>query len=128
MIIERKHKTLIQQLAESCFEGISSEDVINRVKDVMRFFGKNYPRNAKAFASYFWTCLQKEFGKKYAIINYAGPLDLKQLNAFLTNENVVQIVAEEHSELIGGIKVQHGDNVWDYSIQGQLQALIKTLK
>lgn len=128
MIIERKHKTLIQQLAESCFKGISSEDVINRVKDVMRFFGANYPRNTKTFASYFWTCLQKEFGKKYAIIDYAGPLDLKQLNAFLANENVVQIIAEEHSELIGGIKVQHGDNVWDYSIQGQLQALIKTLK
>ena len=40
----------------------------------------------------------------------------------------IQVVAEERPELMGGIKVQHGDTIWDFSIQGQLQALMKTLK
>ena len=74
-------------------------------------------------------CLQKEFGKHYASVHYAGSLDVKQLEAFLAKMGKnIQVVAEEHPELMGGIKVQHGDTIWDFSIQGQLQALMKTLK
>ena len=87
------------------------------------------PRSVKTFLKYFLLCLQKEFARQYASVHHIGSLELKQLDTFLTTigENI-QVVAEEHPELMGGIKVQHGDNIWDFSIQGQLQALMKTLK
>ena len=129
MIIERKHKTFIQRLAEFCFQKTSSEEIISRVKAIVAFFNETYPKTAKAFQNYFLLCLQKEFGKRYATVHYVGSLDIKQLEAFLSTmgENI-QVVIEERPELMGGIKVQHGDNIWDFSIQGQLQALMKTLK
>ena len=129
MIIERKHKTLIQRLAKYCFQKTSTEEIISRVQAIAAFFNETYPRSAKAFQKYFLLCLQKEFGKRYASVHYVGLLQLKQLEVFLATmgENI-QVVAEERPELMGGIKVQHGDTIWDFSIQGQLQALMKTLK
>ena len=129
MIIERKHKTLIQRLAKYCFQKTSSEEIISRVRTVAAFFNETYPRSVKAFFKYFLLCLQKEFARQYASVHHVGSLELKQLDTFLTTigENI-QVVAEERPELMGGIKVQHGDNIWDFSIQGQLQALMKTLK
>lgn len=129
MRIERKHKTLIQHLAKYCFQKTSSEEIISRVRAIAAFFNETYPRSTKVFLKYFLLCLQKEFSKQYASVYYTGSFDLKQLEAFLaTMGKNVQVVAEKHSELLGGIKVQHGDNIWDFSIQGQLQALMKTLK
>ena len=99
------------------------------MKAIAAFFSETYPRTAKAFQNYFLLCLQKEFSKCYATVHYAGSLDVKQLEAFLAKmgENI-QVVAEERPELMGGIKVQYRDTIWDFSIQGQLQALMKTLK
>jgi hypothetical protein len=92
------------------------------VKAIVAFFNETYPKTAKAFQNYFLLCLQKEFGKRYATVHYVGSLDIKQLEAFLATmgENI-QVVIEERPELIGGIKVQHGDNIWDFSIQGQFR-------
>ena len=129
MIIERKHKTLIQRLSKYCFQKTSSEEIVSHVKAIIAFFNETYPRTAKAFQKYFLLCLQKEFGKRYATVHYVGSLDVNQLEAFLaTIGKNIQVVTEQHPELMGGIKVQHGDTIWDFSIQGQLQALMKTLK
>ena len=129
MIIERKHKTLIQRLSKYCFQKTSSQEIISCAQAIAAFFNETYPRHTKTFLKYFLLCLQKEFSKLYASVHYVGSLDLKQLESFLATmgENI-QVVAEERPELMGGIKVQHRDTIWDFSIQGQLQALMKTLK
>ena len=129
MIIERKHKTLIQQIASYCFNGSSSEEIVSRVQSAANFLNVTYSRTAKVFLKYFLLCLRKEFGKNYAIVQHAGPLNLKQWELVLKAMGETgQIVAEEHPELIGGIKIKRGDTVWDFSLQGQLQVLMKTLK
>ncbi len=130
-MIERKHKVLIKYLASKCFEGQTSDEIVGRVQKVACFFRDSYSRKLKAFIKYFMLCLQKEFNEKYFIVRHSGQVDLKNLEKILletTSKASCQFILEECPELIGGLKIQKGDNVWDFTIKGQLQTLVKILK
>lgn len=131
MLIERKHKVLIKHLANKCFEETNSDKIMSCVQEVLCFFRDSYPHKLKAFVKYFMLCLQKEFNKKYFIVKHSGQVDLKNLEKFLlktVSKESCQFILEECPELIGGLKIQKGDNVWDFTIKGQLQTLVKILK
>ncbi len=129
-MIERKHKFLIQQLTEFVFEA-DEKSLLERVKAAAAFLTQKYSRSAKDFLDYFWFCLQKMYNKKYATIEYTGRINLKaierELQSFAKFDHC-KINSIENPVLIGGFKIKHGDNVWDYSLKSQLKELVNTLK
>ena len=64
-----------------------------------------------------------------AALGTAGPGDLEQLVALLSTRYRKKInpSVDVDPELIGGVKVQVGDKVWDASVRGRLQQMAVTL-
>jgi len=83
-----------------------------------------------AFTRYYKNVLQRELRKETLVIEHAGPFDdsLVQplINAFSSKSSrPLRIEKRENPELIGGLRIRLGDNVYDASIQGQLATLAK---
>lgn len=130
MMIERKHKCLIQKLAQFTLAGGTSE-IMQRVEMIAQWLVQHYPRKSRAFLKYYFSVLQKVYAQRYAVVGFAGRLDDTLLDPILHQLNILDpsfCIKEEHPELMGGFKIQQGDNVWDASLKGQLDAFIKNLK
>lgn len=129
-MMERKHKFLIQRLTKFVFNADESS-LLERVKASVAFLTQKYSRSPKEFLDYFWFCLQKMYNRKYATIEHTGNIDLKviehTLQSFAKFDHC-KLIPVENPKLIGGFKVKHGDNVWDYSLESQLKELVNTLK
>lgn len=129
-MMERKHKFLIQRLANFVFEA-ASEMLLLRVKAVAQFLIQRFPQNAKQFLNYFEACLKKVYYKKHVQVEYAGSIDFEALKRALEsskNFESSEIVWEENPELIGGFRLKKEDNILDFSVKAQLNALVNTLK
>lgn len=127
--MERKHKFLIQRLAEFVFE--SDSNYGDKVGAIAEFLSKRYPRSTKKVLDYFWFCLQNVYRKKYATVEFAGHVDIDALGKIFSEKvrfNKNNTVAVETPELIGGFRVRLGDNVWDHTLKAQLRELVNTLK
>lgn len=128
--IERKHKALIQQLAEGSFVG-NEKETIARIRQIVEELRAIFKHSLKDVLHYYWICLEKAYARRYVQVEYAGCLSEENLKIFLQQDPVwarCKIDSQENPQLIGGIKVKHGDWVCDCSVEGQLQALTKTLK
>ena len=127
--MERKHKFLIQHLAEFVFE--SDTDYEKKVQSIAEFLSQRYPRSTKKVLDYFWFCLQKVYRQKYATVEFAGHVDMDALSKIFSEKahlNKNNTVAIETPDLIGGFRVRLGDNVWDNTLKAQLKELVNTLK
>ena len=127
--MERKHKFLIQRLAEFVFE--SDANYESKVGAIAEFLSQKYPRSTKKVLDYFWFCLQKVYRQKYATVEFAGHVDMDALGKIFSGKahlNKNNTVAIETPELIGGFRVRLGDNVWDHTLKAQLRELVNTLK
>jgi hypothetical protein len=124
--MDKKHKALIGRLAELSF--VHEEDrYLERVKRILTFLQSRYPRFIKEVFHYYWMCLRKIHTQRCLCVEYAGHLNREQMMSIF-KEVSCQIVYQESPQLVGGIKIKHGDWVWDRSIQGQLKALTQKLK
>ncbi|MDR2397112.1 MAG: F0F1 ATP synthase subunit delta [Puniceicoccales bacterium] len=124
--MDKKHKALIGRLAELSFAH-EEDRYLERVKHVLTFLQSRYPRSIKEVLHYYWTCLRKIHTQHCLCVEYAGYLNREQMMSIF-KEVSCQIVYQENPQLVGGIKIKHGDWVWDRSIQGQLKALTQKLK
>lgn len=127
--MERKHKFLIQRLAEFVFE--TDRNYEGKVAGIAEFLSQKYPRSTKKVLDYFWFCLQKVYRQKYATVEFAGHVDIDALGKIFSEKvhfDKNNTVAVEAPELIGGFKVRLGDNVWDHTLKTQLKELVNTLK
>ncbi|MDR0393008.1 MAG: F0F1 ATP synthase subunit delta [Puniceicoccales bacterium] len=124
--MDKKHKALVDRLAELSF--VHEEDrYLERVKSVLTFLQSRYPRSIKEVLHYYWMCLRKIHTQHCLCIEYTGHLNREQMVSVF-KEMSCQIAYQENPQLVGGIKIKHGDWVWDRSIQGQLKALTRKLK
>ena len=127
--MERKHKFLIQRLAEFVFE--SEGNYEGKVGAIAEFLSQRYPRSTKKVLDYFWFCLQKNYRQKYATVEFAGCIDIGALSKIFSEKAHLDknnTIALEMPELIGGFRVKLGDNVWDHTLKTQLKELVNTLK
>ena len=94
--------------------------------------GAGVPRR-KAFLTVLRSDLQRELTRRKAVVEHAGPLSPEQLEtirARFSEQTGIARRAEARSEpsLIGGVRVQVGDNVYDSSIAGRLHHLAAAVK
>jgi len=118
---------------ESVFLGLLSNKVDRKVCNFLRLVIKNDRLHAlPLIRSIFEKLKATEKGKVDAIIQTAFDLDNQDL------ENLIKMVSKKISKavnpvvkvdkgLIGGIKVQIGDKVWDMSVSGKLKYMASSL-
>jgi F-type H+-transporting ATPase subunit delta len=102
----------------------------SRTREVLQALIKTKPRNAFQILHAFKTFVGLEVGKKTITIESATPVTdqgqtiLKQLETQFGK--ALSTSYETNPELIGGLRIQVGSNVWDGSIRQRLQTLQTT--
>lgn len=99
-----------------------------RISTVLREVVARKPRNTVSVLKAYERLVRLELDRRHAVIASATPLDPEAAAKILTDlqsrfgadiTHEFKVVAD----LIGGLRVQIGSNVWDGSISGRLELL-----
>ena len=126
MKIPRKARKDAKRLFQSCWV----EDRLNedRVRQTMRTVMEERPRNFLPILRHFERLVGLEIHRRQATVESAVALAPELQGAVQGNlarrygEGLILVFREE-SSLIGGLRVQVGDTVYDGSIRGRLNEL-----
>ena|SRR5947209_1413472 len=99
-----------------------------RVAAVLQYLEKHPPRHGLAVLKAYYRLVRNELAKSHATVEYAGSLSdsvLQQLARLLSTKYNRQIsaAAKPNPDLIAGLRIRIGDNIFESSIAGQLEAL-----
>jgi F-type H+-transporting ATPase subunit delta len=99
----------------------------NRLRSIFDEIATKKPRNYIQMLKFLTRLVRLEASKYHAKIQSASPLTevkAREIQASLT-EKFGRITAEFHHtpDLIGGLRIQLGSNVWDGSIKSRLEAI-----
>jgi len=131
-ISQKKIKTTASRLLEiSRGEGGRIDDA--RVKIVLDEISRAFPPQVlRPILKVFYAAVAREMRFSEAKIEFAGTLSAGTANALAAHfseiyERNVVPVAEENPALLGGVRVQVGDDVYDASLAGALASLRHSL-
>jgi len=119
-------KKLARQLADLSIEdGLVSDE---RVAGVLEYIRNHPPRNTKQVLKQYLYYIKKAIAQTKAVIEYAGTLDDSAISAIEKNLSgqagrAIASETRENAELIAGIRVTLGDNIYDASVAGRLRQL-----
>lgn len=116
-----------RQLFRACFDA-SGRLHGSRIKRVVKLVGDKKPRNYLSILHAFQRLVRLELEKRSAYIESAAPLatDIReQLRVDLQKKFGEDLTLEfaVTPELLGGMKVRVGSQVWDGSVRAKLEAL-----
>ncbi len=131
MAINKSIKPFSKKLAQLTLEdGLVSEEKVQAVLAALR---KNPPRKPVAVLKEFLHYVKKEINSSKAVIEYAGKVDDSALEAIRANlsktyDRPVILETVENADLIAGLRVSIGDDIYDSSVAGRLDNLAKSVK
>ena len=104
---------------------------VERVAAILQSIRSRPRHQLRPLLKIYLNYIRREIRKSQAIVEYAGPLTEERLNdlerAFSDRYGrVIETVTEENPELIAGVRVTVGDDVWDASIKGRLERLARS--
>ena len=98
------------------------------VRDIAKRVGEDKPRGYLAILQEYWRLLRLEVGKRQAVIESASELGAQTGNELLDglrrkygDDLSADFIVNE--DLIGGMRVKVGSDVWDGSVRARLAAL-----
>jgi len=126
MKIPKEARKLSRSLFRASFTGGHLDRA--RITAVLREVAARKPRNTVSVLKAYERLVRLELDRRHAVIASATPLDpdaAAKILADLQGRFGVDITHEFKvtPELIGGLRVQIGSNVWDGSISGRLARL-----
>ena len=126
MASHRKAASLARQLFELTLEQgrVSSE----RVSAVLQWVEKHRPENTSEVLRVLKRLVEAEIARGQAVIEYAGeisPETIAQIAASMSRRygRVIEPVAVPRPELIAGLRVRVGCDIYENSVVSQLAAL-----
>jgi F-type H+-transporting ATPase subunit delta len=124
----------IQQLARQFFKlsldnGVLSPD---RVSGVLEYIAKHRPSHTLAVLKAYQRLIAAEVSRGQAVVEHAGAINpalLDQIAAAMTKKysRKVSGVARRNDQLLAGLRVRVGDDVYESSVAGQLAALAQSV-
>jgi F-type H+-transporting ATPase subunit delta len=124
------HQKQAQQIARQLFklsvvDGTVSAD---RVAGVLAYVEKHRPANPMLVLQAYRHYIARELARSHAVVEHAGPLAdgaLRSIEGALAQKykRPVTATALHNAELIAGLRVRIGDDVFESSIAGQLEQL-----
>lgn len=120
----------IQQLARQLFS-LSLVDgrlSAERVAGVLQYLEKNPPAQPLAVLRAYRRLVAAEFAKGQAVVEHAGPIDNSVLASIAgamsqRYHREVMSVAKPRPDLLAGLRVRVGDDVYESSVAAQLASL-----
>lgn len=127
---EKKTKAIAKNMAKLSLD--AGEISLPRVRQVLAAVKQNQPRYLKQVLAFYMRYLKKAYERSRAKIEFCGNANnglfepvLKTLNAHYDRK--LQTEEVPNKDLIAGIRVFVGDDVWDYSVQNRLDRLKQQL-
>jgi F-type H+-transporting ATPase subunit delta len=130
MKISKEARKLSKKLYLSSFTDARLDE--NKIRVIARAVAEKKPRKYLDILKNYQRLLRVEVAKRHAVIESAVALDAStrdQLLATLRAKYGQELTAEfkVSSELIGGIRIKIGSDVWDNSVRGRLARLESNL-
>lgn len=126
MATNRKATQLARQLFKLSFEGdqISSD----RVTGVLEWVDKTRPSDATSVLRNYKHLVEDEMARHRAVIEFAGALELDSFQKIAEAmskryDRKIEAVPVAKPELIAGVRVRVGCDIYENSIVSQLEAL-----
>lgn len=119
-----------QQLARRLFSMSLVDGVVSpeQVEGVLAYLEKHPPARPLAVLQTYRQLIARELAKSHAIVEHAGPITdgiLRGVEGALTQKyrRHITATARHNAELIAGLRLRIGDDVYESSIAGQLEQL-----
>lgn len=118
-----------QFLKMSIVDGAVSAD---RVAGVLQYIEKHRPSESVAILKAYQRLIASEFARREARIEHAGPANpalLAAIAASMTRKynRPVSAVARRNDDLLAGVRIRVGDDVYESSVASQLAALASSV-
>lgn len=110
------------------------EDAPSQVKTAMESLLGGQPlARRRAFIKFYLKALSREIRQNQLVLEHAGPVTEEMIRevavAFAARTGKkFSVVTEENPDLLGGIRVRHGDNIYDASVAGRLETLASSVR
>lgn len=119
-----------QRLARQLFTMSLVEGVVSaeQVEGVLAYLEKHAPANTLQVLQIYKGLIGRELAKSEAVVEHAGPMSdgvLRSIEGAFTQKYRRQVTASSvhNAQLIAGLRVRIGDDVYESSIAGQLEQL-----
>ncbi len=116
--------------ARSLFRGCMADGSLDaaRVRAVADALAAEKPRGYLAVLQTFVRLVRLELERRHAVVESAEPLAESELSALRdqimrTHGSDITFASAVRPELIGGLRVRVGSDVWDGSVRARLEAL-----
>lgn len=124
------HQKQAQQLARRLFQLSVVNGAVSpeQVEGVLAYVDKHRPANSVMVLQAYRHYIARELAKSNAVVEHAGPLAegaLRAIEGALSQKykRPVTARARHNAELIAGVRLHIGDDVYESSIAGQLEQL-----
>ena len=131
MVTSHKTRELAKKLAHMSLdqEGRVLEE---RVRETLESLRANPPREHKALLCIYLKRIKREIAKGVAVVEYAGKpdgSDIETLQRELTEHygRSIQLELRENTDLLAGIRVTVGDDVYEDSVTTRIRPLARAL-
>jgi F-type H+-transporting ATPase subunit delta len=125
------HAKAAQQLARQLFQLSLADGALSaeRVTGVLAYVEQHRPANPVMVLRAYLHLVTNEVARSHALIEHAGQVSdqiLQTITAALAKKygRTLSTVAQPNPELLAGLRVRVGDDVYEASIAGQLATLV----
>jgi F-type H+-transporting ATPase subunit delta len=122
----RQSQQLARQLCQLSIEdgAVSAQ----RVGAVLAFLRERPPRQPLAVLKHYRRLVARELARSQAIVEHAGAIDARILAAIETAmsrryRRTIAMVPRSNPQLIAGLRIRVGDDIYESSVASQLAAL-----
>ena len=105
-------------------------DVVSttKVRHILKVLSERRPPSYRQLLRYYRTFLQRELRHRQALLEYAGTLSTQTVEKLgdvlnLRYKRPISVILREKPELLAGIRLSIGDDVYDASAAGRLASL-----
>lgn len=124
--LDTKSKKLAKRLAATVAAG--GDAMRGQVEPALqKLVGERPLAERRAFTKVFLRFLERALRARRLVVEHAGAIAESDLAAIAQSFGVetegLSLEPRENPELIGGVRVTHGDNVFDASVAGRLSRL-----
>ncbi len=124
------HAKIAQQLARQLYKLSLADGAVSaeQVTGVLAYIEKHQPANPVMVLRAYYRLIAAEVAKSQAVVSHAGAVDgamLAAIGAAMTRKygRAITATSQPDPDLIAGLRVRVGDDVYESSVSAQLETL-----